>query len=278
MSTVQIKHSKIDAEKASKSASKRIVYTSAFFGFEKIAGDGKYVRLAILDSGVPNHTSIVSDIHKTKNFTASGSVYDVYGHASAVSGIIAANNAKQVVGMATKVDLYYGKILQDTDRNNQLQHVVDALLWCLVRDVDIVLMSFGTQYEYEPLQHAIKKLYNSGICMIAASGNHNNKTRDVDFPARYNEVFSVGYDAAINRNIGIKKGSDYKGVVMPKQKYTTTYIDSKYIDIEGSSINAAAVAGLCVLVYADLRRKGLNVKNPQFVYNETARYATKEHS
>ena len=143
--------------------------------------------------------------------------------------------------------------------------------------VEIVLMSFGTQNDYKPLQDAVKKVYDHGISMIAAGGNHNTKTRDTDFPARYNEVFSVGYDASVNKNISIKKGNDYKGIVMPKQTYATTYLDSQYIDMQGSSINAAAVAGLAVLVYGDMRRRGLDVKNPQFVYNELAKFATKEY-
>lgn len=277
MSTSHLRHSKLEGNKVRKTAGKRIVYTSTFFGFSKIVGDGKFVRLAILDSGLPDHTSIRTDFDKTKNFTASGSVYDVYGHSTAVSGIVAANDRRQVVGLATDVDLYFAKVLQDTDRNNNLQSVVDALLWCLVRDVDIVLMSFGTQYEYEPLKHAIKKLYDNGICMIAASGNHNMKTRDVDFPSRYPEVFSVGYDTNVGSNLSIKKDANYKGVIMPKQNYLTTFLNSEYIQMEGSSINAAAIAGLAVLVYGDMRRRGINVKNPQSVYNELGKFATKEY-
>jgi subtilisin len=276
MENGQIKQSKIDAKKIRKSIDKRIQYTSAYFGFENIAGDGKFVRLCVIDSGVPTHGDIRIDIDKTKNFTNSGSVYDVFGHSTAITGIIAANNKRAVTGMAAEADLYFAKAIVDDPQDSKISSVIDALLWCIVRDVDLVLMSFGTNIEHEGLHDAIKKVHRNGIAMIAASGNCTNKTKDVDFPARYDEVFSVGYSNNINYMQPIKNANNYKGLIMPQQSFATTFMNSQFIDMSGSSINAAIVAGLGILAYQSLRRRGIDAKKPQVLYNEIGKLAVKK--
>jgi len=246
------------------------------FGFKDVAGNGKFVRVSIIDSGLPFHKNIIVDEFKSKNFTLSGSVKDVYGHSTALAGIIAANGKDGIKGMATETDLFFAKALLDGDGEGNFDSVIDSLLWSIVRDVDIILMSFGSSNEHEGLRDAIKKVHKKGIAMFAAGGNCTSRTKDVCFPARYDEVFSVGYSNIISSNEFIRVGGKTKGVILPAQDFETTYTGSKFATMAGSSMLTAAVVGVSVLAYQDMRHRGLDVKNPQILYNEIGRLGTKE--
>lgn len=254
---------------------KKIKYTPSYFGFQDINASGKYVRLAIIDSGLPIHKNIKTDAHKSANFTISGSVFDVFGHSTCLAGIIVSDGKNSTQGLAVDTDLYFAKTLLDADGSGNHEQIIQALLWCIVRDVDIVLMSFGCQAEHDGLRDAIKKVNRSGIAMFAAGGNCTSRTKDMDFPAKYDEVFSVGYSNNISRNEVITHLGRSKGIILPNQEFQTTFVDSKFAIATGSSLCAAAIAGIGVLTYQSMRSKGFDMKNPQILYNEIGRLASK---
>ena len=272
----QIKQSRIEAKNSRNNITRSYNYAPGFFGFENIVGDGKYVRLCIIDSGLPNHRDIKIDVDKFKNFTNSNNDIDTYGHATALTGIISSRNKKAVYGMAVEADLYFAKTIIDNNTDNKVESVIEAILWAIVRDVDIILMSFGCSEHFDSLHDVIKKANRKGIAMIAAAGNCTNRTKDVDYPARYDEVFSVGYSHNLSSNVAIQKNNMFNGVIMPKQNYETTFLNSGYIDMSGSSINAAAVAGLAVLTYQSLRRKGIDPRKTLLLYNEIGKFVVKK--
>jgi subtilisin family serine protease len=141
----QIKQSKIDISKVRSKVLRRTQYSASYFGFENIQGDGKHVRLCVIDSGFPSHIDIRCNEDKCKNFTDTENVYDTFGHSTAVTGIIAANNKSAITGLATETDLYFAKIIQDNYSVNTIESVIEAILWSIVRDVDMILMSFGVK-------------------------------------------------------------------------------------------------------------------------------------
>lgn len=271
METGRIKCKKTELKKIHGRPRRFVNYQPSLFGFKDIPGNGKFVRVSIIDSGLPFHKNVLVDEFKSKNFTTSGSVKDVYGHSTALAGIIAANGKDGIKGMATETDLFFAKALLDANGEGDFDSVIDSLLWSIVRDVDIVLMSFGSPNEHKGLYDSIKKVHKKGIAMFAAGGNCTSRTKDVDFPARYDEVFSVGYSNSISSNELIKIGGKTKGIILPSQDFETTYSGSRFATMNGSSLLTAAVVGVAVLAYQNMRSKGLNVKNPQILYDELAR-------
>jgi len=268
MENGRFKTKKIELKKVHNQPKRKVNYTPSLFGFKDIYGTGKFVRVCIIDSGVPVHKDILTDDFKSKNFTNSGSVKDVYGHSTSISGIIAANGKNGIKGFAPETDLFYAKSLLDSDGEGDFDSIIQSLLWAIVRDVDIILMSFGSANNHEGLHDAIKKVYKHGISMFAACGNCTIRTKDADFPARYDEVFSVGYSNSINCNEVIKVQGKTKGIILPSQDFETTFVDSKFATMFGSSMCAAVVAGVSVLVFQNMRKNGLDVKNPQALYDE----------
>jgi subtilisin family serine protease len=267
---------KTELKKIHDRPSRRVFYEPSLLNFRPLVGDGKYVRVAVIDSGVPLHNDIPTDLFKSVNYTQSGSPRDVYGHATGVAGIISANGKNGIRGFAPATDMYYAKCLLDSNGEGDFDSVIQALLWTIVREVDIVVMAFGSPNEHSGLRDAIKKVYKSGISMFAASGNCTVRTKDADYPARYDEVFSVGFANNITANQLIRMSGKVRGIILPSQEFETTFVDSKFATMTGSSMCAAAVAGIGVLAFQSLRRKGTNVKDPQVLYDEIGRLAIKD--
>jgi subtilisin family serine protease len=253
---------------------RKIFYKSPLLGFKDIKGTGKLVRICVIDSGSPIHKDISVDEYRTVNFTSSGSVKDVFGHSTAVSGILAANGSVQ--GFAPKSDLFFAKALSDADGTGDPNSIRDSLLWSITKEVDIIIMAFGCDKEFPGLYDAIKKVYKSGISMFAAGGNCTQKTKDVTFPARYEEVFSVCYSSTISHNEIVKNNNRVKGIILPSQVFETTFVNSKYTSAIGSSMHCAAVTGISALLFEDLRHKGKNITNQQIIYNEIANVCIKD--
>ena len=74
--------------------------------------------------------------------------------------------------------------------------IVAGVLWAIIKQVDIILISLGSQTDYLILHDAIKKAYEQNICIIAASGNKNT----IEYPASYPEVLSVSRNMGENKN------------------------------------------------------------------------------
>ena len=150
---------------------------------------GKGVNICIVDSGASTHKDIVNIQHSINLSENSLSVDDVFGHSTVLAGILGANNKNAIVGVAPECNLFFTKVINDNDRSCSFNALVAGILWAIVKEVDIILISLGTTIYYPVFYDAIKKAYDSDICVIAA--NSNSKSEDVNYPAKYDEVLAV---------------------------------------------------------------------------------------
>jgi subtilisin family serine protease len=202
---------------------------------------GKGVKILIIDSGCPRHKDIEVRGDKTNFCDHTDNIYDSNGHCTMVSGVIAGNSKDGIMGLSPLSTIHYAKII-DNFNDCIFNDLVSAVLWGIVKEVDIILISLGTQYDYGALKDVIKKAHDSNICIIAAAGN-DPKTIDVDFPARYPEVLSVDCSIAGKK---IKKRK--VDLWLPNKRNLTTYLDDKYVRVGGSSMAAAKVAGIASIL------------------------------
>ncbi|MHA1469134.1 MAG: S8 family serine peptidase [Candidatus Asgardarchaeia archaeon] len=215
---------------------------------------GKNIKIAILDSGAPQHKDIKIGSEKLSFCQENINVYDKNGHATIVSGIVKANNKKSIVGLAPNAQLLFGKII-DNHGMCDFNSLVAGVLWAIVKEVDIIVMALGTQYDYRVLHDAIKKAKNYNICIFAASGDKKiDKNWEIDYPARYKEVFSTGFltRSKIKNNI-IREKTDF---YLPNKSLFTTYIDDKYVRASGSSVATAFFAGLAAVLVEHYKKEG----------------------
>ena len=159
----------------------------------KTAENGKK-KIAVIDSGVDITEDIdVADRVDLLYAGEESSVLccDMTGHGTAVASIICAKDDDNgVTGIDDDLEVYSVRIL---DENNEapISRVVAALQWCEENGIDIINMSFGTNYDSDILREEIKSVADRGILMIAAAGN-DKETDQILYPAAYEEVMAVG--------------------------------------------------------------------------------------
>ena len=151
-------------------------------------------KIAVIDSGVDITEDIdVADRVDLLYAGEESSVLccDMTGHGTAVASIICAKDDDNgATGIDDDLEVYSVRIL---DENNEapISRVVAALQWCEENGIDIINMSFGTNYDSDILREEIKSVADKGILMIAAAGN-DKEADQILYPAAYEEVMAVG--------------------------------------------------------------------------------------
>ena len=151
-------------------------------------------KIAVIDSGVDITEDI--DVADRVDLLYAGEessflCCDMTGHGTAVASIICAKDDDNgVTGIDDDLEVYSVRIL---DENNEapISRVVAALQWCEENGIDIINMSFGTNYDSDILREEIKSVADKGILMIAAAGN-DKEADQILYPAAYEEVMAVG--------------------------------------------------------------------------------------
>lgn len=218
-----------------------VVYSPSAYGVDNHC-TGRDVKIAILDSGCPTHCDIKISGEKVSLCEEQSSINDRIGHSTIVSGIIAANNKKNIMGFSPSSKIFSVKVI-DNNGICEFNTLVAGVLWAIVKQVDIIVIAMGSSYNYAVLHSAIKKAREHGICVFAASGDREvDANWEIDYPARYPEVFSTGFlTKSKKKNDIIKKKVDF---FLSNESVYSTHLDNKYIKITGSSVSTAFFAGL----------------------------------
>jgi subtilisin family serine protease len=229
-----------------------IIYSPSAYGIDNLC-TGKKVKIAILDSGCPRHKDIKVISDKISFCEENLGSYDSHGHATMISGIINAKNKKAITGLAPHAEIQYGRVI-NSKGDCSFNALVAGVLWSIVKGVDIIVISMGTQYDYVVLKDAIKKARDYGICIFAACGDNNiDENWQADFPARYENVISTGFMTRNKtQNNILSKKIDFN---LPNKGLYTTYLDDKYIKVSGSSVSAAFYAGLAAVLVEQYKRE-----------------------
>jgi len=244
---------------------KSVAYSPEKYGISaQYTGEG--TKILIIDSGNPRHKDIRNQ-GENHNFAGEdeGSS-DTTGHSTIVSGLIAAKNRNSIIGIAPNSKILHAKVV-DSKGNSDYNSVVSSILWGIVKEVDIIVMALGSQYDYGVMHDAIIKAYDTGICIFAAAGNHiKEEGSDINFPARYTEVYSVGSltrSKKINEKILEKVDFALKNEVL-----ISTHLKNKYIKTSGSSVSTALVSGLASLLIEKDNKRTTKKKMPKKIYCE----------
>lgn len=236
-------------------------------------GTGKGVRIAIIDSGCPKHVDI--DISgECVNFCDDNSDFiDYYGHSTIVSGIIGANNKKGLVGVAPNSILSFAKVINNNGECS-FNALVGAVLWAVVKKVDIIVMALGTEYDYKILHDAIKKAKQKNICIFSSAGS--SIKHKILYPSLYEETFSVGsLTSNLSTNNTIKEISDF---YIKNRGLFTTYLNNTYIKAYGSSVATAYFAGRAALLIEQYRNSISEKDMPVFIYSKLVGNETKKNN
>jgi subtilisin family serine protease len=151
---------------------------------------GQGIRIAVIDSGVAtthrnlNRVSAGFDIIN-KNTTPETWNEDALGHGSHCSALIAgADIASGLRGFAPDAELHVCKLFP----GGQVSQLIEALEYCIDKQIDVVNLSLGGAEPSEALEQQILRAKRAGIACIVAAGNSGGT---VQYPASSPNVLAV---------------------------------------------------------------------------------------
>jgi RHS repeat-associated protein len=215
---------------------------------------GAGVNVAILDTGMNINSTELHIAGGVSFVPGDTSITDNNGHGTFVAGVLAAlKNDQGLVGVAPNVNLFDVKVL-DGGGNGTYSQVIKGIEWAIDNHMDVISMSFaGTEYS-AALEEIVKKAYDAGILLVAATGNDG--ANSVSYPAKFNSVIAVGaVDGGNNLASFSNTGSEVELVAPGVSVEGLSLINGQYTNATGTSIAVPQVAGVAALIKS---------KNPTF--------------
>lgn len=229
---------------------------------------GSGSTVAILDTGITMHPDFKNRVIAFHDFVNRRSgIYDDNGHGTHLAGIIGGSgmlsNGKYM-GIAPECNYIILKVL-DAMGNGNIDAVLRAVDWILENqaryhirflNISIGMMPQAKHGEQQILIAAIQKLWEQGICVIAASGNNGPAVSSVTVPGSIPELITVG--SLDDEDRMLLKGSMHLGysgrgpteicVAKPEILAPGTHIIScgnhgGYVSKSGTSMATAVVTG-----------------------------------
>lgn len=164
---------------------------------------GKGVTVAILDTGIYPHMDFGNRIIGFVDFLSNLKFpYDDNGHGTHVAGILAGDGSAssgKYQGIAPECKLIALKVL-DRMGNGNKQDMLRAFEWLALNwkryGIRIVNISVGTTYktkgEEDVLIRQVERLWDAGLIIVAAAGNHGPNAGSVTAPGSSKKVITVG--------------------------------------------------------------------------------------
>jgi subtilisin family serine protease len=151
---------------------------------------GQGVRIAIIDSGAATSHDNLHGIHAgfdviNKKTNPNGWDQDLLGHGSHCAGVIAAADITSGMrGFAPEAEVHACKLFP----GGQVSQLIDALEYCIEKQIDVVNLSLGGAEISEALEQQIIRARRAGIACIVAAGNSGGA---VQYPASSPNVLAV---------------------------------------------------------------------------------------
>lgn len=151
---------------------------------------GQGIKIAIIDSGAATSHQNLSGIHAgfdvlNKNSDPNSWDQDTLGHGSHCAGVIAAADiASGIRGFAPEAEVHACKLFP----GGQVSQLIDALEYCIDKQIDVVNLSLGGAEPSEALEQQILRAKRAGIACIVAAGNSGGP---VQYPASSPNVLAV---------------------------------------------------------------------------------------
>lgn len=221
---------------------------------------GEGVTVAVIDSGVAKHSSLVDAVADYRNFSSDGCAEDTLGHGTHVAGIIGARSGL-AQGIAPASNLLSLKVLGHSGMGSN-EAVRQAVLHAADAKADIICMSLGSPKPDEKLHAAIQYACRAGVIVVCAAGNDGGS---VNFPAAFQETIGVG--AVDRQGNACEFSSRGKEIVVaaPGQDITSTWLADGYATISGTSMAAPFVAGTLALWASSAKKKGEKIDHAKVI-------------
>jgi len=207
------------------------------------------ILVAVLDTGIDkNHEDLCGKVVAEINLSKSATADDIYGHGTAIAGIIAADadNGSGITGVAPESRLVNVKVADDKGKC-QISTLADGIIWAVDNGAKVINISIELKDSTSELKEAVDYAWNNGVIIIAAAGNDGDSLPV--YPAYYENCLAV---TAIQENgtlAPLANYGDWVDVAAPGFKIYSTLPNNSYGYKHGTSFATAYVSGLAAILY-----------------------------
>ena len=203
----------------------------------------------MLDSGVTAAEDVlVADyVDLTGSNNENPFFNDGTGHGTSIASLIGASGIGDMDGIAPGADIYDVKVL-DGSNTAPLSKIIEGIYWCIDNDMDIINMSFGTTAYSASLEQAIDAAVEDGIIVVAAAGNNGAEAANIDYPAAFDNVISVGASNGDNAMTDFTSRGEGIDILAPGEKIWSYGAFAGLQTLDGTSIATAHVTGAAALL------------------------------
>jgi len=177
-----------------------------------------------------------------------------FHHGTHVAGITAGVTDNSV-GMASvgrnNIKIMAVKTKKDSNTNpSTLDDTASGVAYAIMAGADVINMSWGSFGTNNTLTNLMVIARDMGIVLVAAAGNTG--TLQYAYPASYEHVISVGALQPGNLVASFSTYNDQVDVMAPGLDILSTLpgSSSSYGELDGTSMAAPFVSGLCALIYS----------------------------
>lgn len=219
-------------------------------GWDKNTGSTT-VTIAIVDTGVDlTHADLAGKLVTGKNYITLGAdPQDDNGHGTHVAGIAAAitNNSIGVAGVSWGARIMPVKVLAASG-SGSIDNVALGIIWAVNNGAQVINLSLGCACETPPgtLEAAVNFAYENGATLVAAVGN--GVSNFVFYPARFPHVIAVAATDSSNNHAPFSRFGPEVDVSAPGALIYSTYRNSIYSFMSGTSMSTAFVSGLAAIL------------------------------
>jgi thermitase len=227
------------------------VQTPAAWDVTQGSGD---TSIAIIDTGVQyDHPDLSGKVVRGYEYVDNDwDPYDENGHGTHSAGIAAAatNNGRGIAGMAPDATIYAIRVL-DENGSGTLQNVANGIIHAADNGADVISLSLGSPNDSITLKEAVNYAWEKGVVVVAAAGN--NGSSQPTYPAYYSNAIAVAATDSDETKASFSNYGSWVDVAAPGVGIYSTYPDSRYASLSGTSMATPHVAGLAGLLDAQGR-------------------------
>jgi len=129
-----------------------------------------------------------------------------------------------------------------------LSSSANGIIWAADNGAKAIHMSYGSSSYSQTEQNAVNYARNKGAVLVAAAGNSNTSSKF--YPAAYTNVISVAATDNNDQKASFSNYGNWVLVASPGVCIASTYKNSGYAWMSGTSQAFPAVTGLAALVFA----------------------------
>ena len=207
-------------------------------------GNGAGVLVAVLDSGIEDHSYFDDTSIHSMDLTDRGVSGAGAGHGTAVASIIAGQE-----GVAPAADLLVIRVLDDQGVGSSFD-VADGIVRAVDSGAQIINLSLGVYQDTQILREAIQYAHSQGVLLVAAAGNDGYD--QLPYPAAYSQVLAVTAIDANDQHAVFPNQSKAIDLAAPGVGILAAAEDNSRSSFSGTSAAAPFVTGtLAALLSVD---------------------------